>query len=83
MPTCHGRRHDTVLYLHRRVMAKDILRIVNHRRATKGKSPLKTVSTVLTRGRSKRESSIQAKRHIGNLSFVVKNHPRQKTARAS
>jgi hypothetical protein len=36
MSTAHGRRHDTVMYLHHRVKAKDMLKIVNYRRATKG-----------------------------------------------
>jgi hypothetical protein len=44
MSTAHGRRHDTVMYLHHRVKAKDMLKIVNYRRATKGKRPLKAVS---------------------------------------
>lgn len=76
MSTCQGRSHDIVLYLHHRVKSKDMLRIVNHRRATKGKRPLKAVSTVLTRGRSKRASSIQAKRHIGQSLFCCKKPPK-------
>lgn len=52
-----------VMYLHHRVKAKDMLRIVNHRKATKVKRPLKAVSTVQTRGKPKRASSIQTKRH--------------------
>ena len=71
MSTCHGRRHDTVMCLHHRVKAKDMLRILNHRRATKGKRPLKAVSTVLTRGKPKRASSIQAKRHAGQSLFLL------------
>ena len=35
--TVHGRRHDTVMYLHHRVKAKDMLKIVNQRRVEKGK----------------------------------------------
>ena len=35
MSTCHGRRNDTVMYLHHRVKAKDMLRIelTHHQRA--------------------------------------------------
>lgn len=76
MSMCHGRRHDIVMYLHHRVKAKDMLRIVNHRRATKGKRPLKAVSTVLTRGKPKRASSIQAKRHTGQSLFCCKKPPK-------
>ena len=77
MSTCYGRRHNTVMYLHHRVKAKDILRIVNHRRATKGKRPLKVVSTVLTRGKPKKASSIQAKRHTGQSLFCCKTETSQ------
>ena len=76
MSTCHGRRHDTFLYMHHRVKAKDMLRIVNHRKATKGKRPLKAVSTVLARGKSKRTSSIQARRHLGQSLFCCKKPPK-------
>lgn len=76
MSTCHGRRHDTVVYLHHRLKAKDMLRIVNHRTATKGKRPLKVVSTVLTRGKPKRASSNQAKRHTGQSLFCCEKPPK-------
>ena len=36
MARAHGRRHDTVMYLHHRVKAKDMLKIVNQRRVEKG-----------------------------------------------
>ncbi len=71
MSTAHGRRHDTVMYLHHRVK-RDMLKIVNHRRAEKGKSPLRAVSTVLARGKPKRKHSIQAKRHLGQSLFCCK-----------
>lgn len=76
MSTAHGRRHDTVMYLHHRVKAKDMLRIVNHRRVQKGKRPLKAVSTVLARGKPKRANSIQAKRHLGQSLFCCKKPPK-------
>jgi hypothetical protein len=50
MSTVHGRRHDTVMYLHHRVKAKDMLKIVNYRRAAKEKRLLKVASTVLVHG---------------------------------
>ena len=76
MSPAHGRRHDTVMYLHHRVKAKDMLKIVNYRRATKGKRPLKAVSTVLARGKPKRKHSIQAKRHLGQSLFCCKKPPK-------
>lgn len=76
MSTTHGRRHDTVLYLHHRVKSRDMLRIVNHRREMKGKRPLKAVSTVLARGKPKRISSIQSKRHLGQSLFCCKKPPK-------
>ena len=76
MSTAHGRRHDTVMYLHHRVKAKDMLKIVNYRRATKWKRPLKAVSTVLARGTPKRIHSIQAKRPLGQSLFCCKKPPK-------
>jgi hypothetical protein len=76
MPTSHGRRQDTVMYLHHRVKSKDMLAIVNHRRTIKVKKPLKAVSTVLARGKPKRANSIQAKRHMGQSLFCCKKPPK-------
>ena len=53
-----------------------MLRTVNHRRAAKGRRPLKTVSTVLARGKPKRITSIQAKRHLGQSFFCCKKPPK-------
>ena len=76
MATAHGRRHDTVMYLHHRVKAKDMLKIVNQRRVKKGKKPLRAVSTVVARGKPKRKDSIQAKRHLGPSLFCCKKPPK-------
>ena len=76
MATAHGRRHDTVMYLHHRVKAKDMLKIVNQKRVEKGKKPLRAVSTVLARGKPKRKDSIQAKRHLGQSLFCCKKPPK-------
>ena len=76
MSTAHGRRHDTVMYLHHRVNAKDMLKIVNQRRVEKWKKPLRAVSTVLAHGKPKRKDSIQAKRHLGQSLFCCRKPPK-------
>ena len=76
MSTTHGRRHDTVMYLHHRVKARDMLNIVNQKRVSKGKRPLKAVSTVLARGKPERKNSIQARRHSGQSLFCCKKPPK-------
>ena len=72
MSTAHGRRHDTVLFMNHRVKARDMLKIVNHRRAEKGLRPLQSISTILARGKAKRARSIQAKWHKGRSLFRCK-----------
>ena len=76
MSTAHGRRHDTVLYMNHRVKARDMLKIVNHRRAEKGLRPLQSISTILARGKAKRARSIQAKRQKGRSLFCCKKPPK-------
>ena len=76
MSTAHGRRHDTVLYMNHRVKARDMLSIVNCRREEKNLKPLRSLSTVLSRGKAKRATSIQAKRHKGRSLFCCKKPPK-------
>ena len=78
MSTAHGRRHDTVLYMNHRVKERDMLKIVNYRRAEKGLRPLQSISTILARGKAKRARSIQAKRHKGRSLFCCKKPPKTK-----
>ena len=66
MATAHGRRHDTVMYLHHRVKAKDMLKLVNQRRVEKGKKPLRAVSTVLARGDNETELTHHQRAHVRN-----------------
>lgn len=65
MSTTHRRRHDTVLYMNHRVKAQDMLNIVNCRREENNLKPLMSLSTVVSRGKAKRATSIQAKCHKG------------------
>ena len=76
MSTAHGRRHDTVLYMNHKVKARDMLKIVNCQREEKNLKPLRSLSTVLSRGKAKRATSIQAKRHKGGSLFCCKKPPK-------
>ena len=76
MSTAHGRRHDTVLYMNHKVKARDMLKIVNCQREEKNLKALRSLSTVLSRGKAKRATSIQAKRHKGRSLFCCKKPPK-------
>ena len=76
MSTAHGRRHDTVLYMNHKVKARDMLKIVNCQREEKNLKPLRSLSTVLSRGKAKRATSIKAKRHKGRSLFCCKKPPK-------
>ena len=74
--TVHGRRHDMVLYYHKRVKRDDLLSIANYHRMEQGKKLIKSATTVYNRAKPKRMRSLQAKRHIGmkiciNIKMVV------------
>ena len=66
-PGEHGRRHDMVLYYHKRVKRDDLLNIANYNLLERGKQMIKSATTVYNRGKPKRMRSLQANKHIGNL----------------
>ena len=76
MSTNHRRRHETVLYMNHRVKARDMLNIVNCRREEKNLKPLRSLSTVLSCGKAKRATSIQAKCHKDRSLFCCKKPPK-------
>ena len=65
--TVHGRRHDMVLYYHKRVTRDDLLNIANYNLLERGKQMIKSATTVYNRAKPKRMRSHQANRHIGNF----------------
>ena len=72
--TVHGRRHDMVLYYHKRVKRDDLLNIANYHLLERGKQMIKSATTVYNRSKAKRIRSKQADRHIGivlTLMFCV------------
>ncbi|CAB3995284.1 RNA-directed DNA polymerase from transposon X-element [Paramuricea clavata] len=73
--TYHGRRHNTVMYVNRRVKKNDLLGIVNHKRQTDGKKLLKSATTVWNRSRPRNTRSIQAK-HLGKGLFCTSKPPK-------
>ncbi len=77
--TAHGRRHDTILYTGHSIRKKHLLGIANYVRATKGKSTIKSSTTVYNRGRPRNLRSRQAAKHIGKSLWCFKAPP--KTAR--
>ena len=71
-----GRRKEGVLYLARRLKQKDLLTIANYRMLQKGKQAIKSVTTVLNRGKPKNIRSKQAKQHKGKWLFCTKKPPK-------
>ena len=63
--TVHGRRHDMVLYYHKRVKRDDLLSIANYHLLEQGKQMIKSATTVYNRSKPRRMRSKQASRHIG------------------
>ena len=69
--TLHGRRHDMVLYYHKRVKRDDLLNIANYHLLQQGKKMIKSATTVYNRAKPKRVRSLQAKKHIGVVSTLL------------
>ena len=44
--TAHGRRRDSVMYMHHRVKKSDFLKLVNYNRVSRGLPTLKSATTV-------------------------------------
>jgi len=63
--TVNGRRHDMVLYYHKRVKRDDLLSIANYHLLERGKQMIKSTTTVYNRSKPRRMRSKQARRHIG------------------
>jgi len=63
--TVHGRRHDMVMYYHKRVKRDDLLSIANYHLLERGKQMIKSATTVYNRSKPRRMRSKQASRHIG------------------
>lgn len=63
--TVHGRRHDMVMYYHKRLERDDLLSIANYHLLQRGKQMIKSATTVYNRSKPKRKRSIQARKHIG------------------
>ena len=74
--TAHGRRHDAVMYLHHRVKKADFLKLANYNQLARGLKPIKSATTVYSRGRPKYRNSIQARRHLGLGLFCSKKPPK-------
>ena len=74
--TIHGRRHESVLYMHHRVKCRDLLNIANYRQLKQGKRLLKSVSSITTRARATNKRSQQAKHHLGKGLWCSKKPPK-------
>ena len=74
--TAHGRRHDSVMYLHHRVKKSDFLKLANYNRISRGLKPIKSATTVYNRGRPKNQRSTQAKHHLGLGLLCMKKPPK-------
>ena len=74
--TAHGRRHDEVMYVGHRIKKKDFLRLINHSLRSRGKSTVKSATTVLNRARPKNIRSVQSKHHLGQGLFCCKKPPK-------
>ena len=81
--SAHGRRHDKVLYTHKRVKKVNLLGIVNYNHIQRGLPLIKSASTVYNRGKARNIRSRQAKNHIGNNLFCTKKHQKQRTQQQS
>ena len=74
--TAHGRRHDTVLYSHRRVKKRHFLSLANYNLYRRGRKLIKSATTVLNRARPKNINSRAAKAHCGKSLFCSKKPPK-------
>lgn len=63
MASTDGRRHESVMYPANRIKQRHRLSIANHNRLKRGKALIKSVTTVLNRGRPKNIRSRQSKCH--------------------
>ena len=81
--TAHGRRHDSVMYMHHRVKKSDVLKLVNYNHVSRGLPTLKSATTVYDRSKPKNERSLQAKKHLGLGLFCAKSLLKQKTMTTS
>lgn len=61
--TADGTRHDSVLYINKRAKKKDFLSIANYHLYRKGKTLIKSSTTVLNRGRPRNKSSRSRRNH--------------------
>jgi len=74
MSTAHGRWHDTVLYMNHSVKSQDILNVVNFRREEKSLKPLRSLPTVLSHSKAKREQqAFKQNTTRAAPSFAVRN----------
>ncbi len=67
--SCHGRRHETVVYTNQREKARDLLNVVNFKHIQEGKKLIKSATTAYNRARPANKRSIKAKRHKGKGLF--------------
>ena len=58
-----GRRHESVMYLANRIKQRGLLSIANYNRIKRGKTFIKSITTVLNRERLKKIRSRKAKCH--------------------
>lgn len=77
--TAHGRRHETVLYSHRRVKKRHFLSLANYNLYCRGKKLIKSATTVLNRSRPRNINSRAAKAHSGKSLFCSKKPPKTET----
>ena len=57
--TAHGRRHNMVLYYHKRLRRDDLLSIANYHLLEREKEMIKYATTVYNRGKTKKQRSLQ------------------------
>ena len=70
--TSHGRRHDQVGYVNKGRKLECLHEVLNEKRASEGKMPIKSKTTIYNRARPKRYGTKQAKLHIGKSYFCWK-----------
>ena len=73
--SAHGRRQNTVLYLHHRVKLEDLLSIANYNLIKRGKRLIRSAKTVHLRSRPRKINTIEGRKHKGthvcNYGFKV------------
>ena len=74
--TSHGRRHDQVGYVNKGRKLECLHEALNEKRASEGKMPIKSKTTIYNRARPKRYGTKQAKLHIGKSYFCWKKPPK-------